>query len=468
MKKLKYILPALFFLLLQVHVSGAITLPSIFGNHMVLQQNQEVVIWGWADPSEKLTITASWDETKTYEVSALPNTKWMTKIKTPKAGGPYTITINGSNTIVIEDVLIGEVWLGSGQSNMEWSLSAQVEGAETARDSANYPEIRLFQVTKSSAFYPQDHVQGEWVVCTPETVWNFSAVMYFFGKELHNSLNVPLGLIHSSWGGTPVETWIDKKLIEYDKILFENSQLLGEDPAWCTFKTGESYNAMIHPIIPYALKGVLWYQGETNTRNSEYYARSLELLIESWRTAWDNDFSFYIAQIAPFSNYGNDNVNGAIVRDQQRLIVGKVSKTGLMVTSDIGNLEDIHPRNKIDVGKRLSLWALNKDYGFDKITYSGPLYKNYTWDKDHLIIHFDHASGGLVHKNDLDKEFEIVLDDGSVKPVSVTIKGENILIKKAALEMAKEVRFAFRNDSTPELYNQAGLPASCFRFNLKI
>ncbi len=446
-----------------------ISVPAIFGDHMVLQQQEEVTFWGWGKPHENVEISVSWDTSQVHQFTVNNQSRWEVDLITPAAGGPYNITIKGHNTIILDDVLIGEVWLGSGQSNMEWPPSAEVEQAEEEKAIANFPEIRFFTVSVATAHSPQQHLSGKWVKCTPEEMWNFSAVMYFFGKELHQNLNVPVGLIHSSWGGTPAEVWIDEDVLNNDRVLRENATLL-EEMSWSPKEPGIVYNAMLHPLIPFRIKGVLWYQGETNTGNAPHYARTLKLLIESWRSAWGYDFSFYYAQIAPYTDYGEDNVNGAIVRNQQRKVLDMVSNTGMIVTSDIGNLADIHPRNKIDVGRRLAAWAFTHDYGLQGFPVSGPLYQSYEVENDKVKVQFDYVYNGLKAEGGSLKEFEVLDGSGKWHEAIAKIEMNHIVVKSERVAQPLGVRFGYSNASDPNLFNQEGLPASCFEviFNRSI
>jgi len=438
-----------------------ITLPSIFSDHMVLQQESQVTIWGWAKPNEEIKITASWDPEKVYLIKVGNQSSWQVDISTPTAGGPYQLTLKGHNTIEIKDVLIGEVWLGSGQSNMEWTIQSGIIHGEEEQASANFPEIRFFTVNTITADSPQQLVEGHWVICTPETMYPFSAVMYFFGKDLYQKLNIPIGLIHSSWGGTPIEVWIPEPAIRGDRLLNENAGKLKPIP-WGPHEPGKTYNAMIHPLIPYKIRGALWYQGEGNTGNPHFYARALKTLIDSWRAGWGDDFSFYYVQIAPFAGYGTENVNGAIIRDQQRKALEITNKTGMAVISDVGDLQDIHPRNKIDVGKRLAAWALHEDYGFQDIPYSGPLYRSYEQKNDQLIIYFDHAEKGLESRNGEITQFEVLDENGNWIAVPARIQGSAVELNTRGINTIKGIRYAYHNDSIPHLFNKAGLPTSSF------
>src|SRR5690606_1310324 len=247
-----------------------ISLPSIFSDHMVLQQNKEVAIWGWGKPLEEVTVSASWDSQSTSTL-VTNKARWQVKLKTPKAGGPYTITIKGYNTVVLRDVLVSVVWLCAGQSNMEWTHTNGIDNAAEEIKRAHHPQIRLFNVSHRAAPHPQTDLGGEWVVCTPETMKNFSAIGYFFGKEIQSKMNIPVGLINSSWGGTPAEIWMGAEVVEKDSMLKSEHEKL-QEMQWAPKQPGYAFNAMIAPLIPYQIAGALWYQGETNTYSPDTYA----------------------------------------------------------------------------------------------------------------------------------------------------------------------------------------------------
>lgn len=458
---MKKVLVSLFLLVLNTPLHAEIILPAIFSDNMVLQQNADVTLWGWGKPGEKVKVICSWAETTEYSLTVNSQSAWSIIIRTPNAGGPHKLTVQGYNKIEINDVLIGEVWLGSGQSNMEWTPAMKIDNAEEEVAKANFPEIRFFNVGISASASPQQYLIGRWVKCTPETMNHFSALLYFFGRELHEKVKVPVGLINSSWGGTPVEIWMPDYSITGDRFLKENAALLKPVP-WGPHEPGRAFNTMIHPLIPFRIKGALWYQGEANTANPNYYARTLTTLISAWRSLWGYDFPFYYAQIAPWAGYGKDNVSGAIVRDQQRKVMEMTNQTGMVVLSDIGDLQDIHPRNKKDAAKRLAAWALYHDYGMKDIVFSGPIYKSYEIKKDKLILQFNYADGGLILKEGDLKEFEIRDSSGAWKQYIPKINGSVIEVDLKSVDAVKAVRFGYRNDSNPNLFNKAGLPASCF------
>jgi sialate O-acetylesterase len=465
MKPLKSIFTTLLIILcisISPLIRANVTIPAIFSDHMVLQQRTLVTLWGWGKPGETVSVTGSWDPDTTYTTRVPNHSVWSMEIRTPEAGGPYELVIRGYNTIGISDVLIGEVWLGSGQSNMEWTASSGIDNQQEEIAAADYPEIRFFQVNTTIATCPQQLVEGHWVVCTPETMAAFSAVLYFFGRDLHRELDVPVGLISSAWGGTPVEIWMPEAMIRGDRLLEMNAGFLKPVP-WGPVEPGVAYNAMIHPLIPYRIKGALWYQGEANVDFPQRYARALSTLIGSWRAAWGNTFPFYYVQIAPWAGYGNDNVKGAVLRDQQRLVMERTPQTGMVVVSDIGDLNNIHPRNKLDVGKRLAAWALHNDYGFSDLPYSGPLPQSAAFGSETVTIRFDHAEGGLVARDGVLKEFEVLDPEGNWISADARIAGNSVEVD-VPVPRPEGVRYGYRNDSQPTLFNAAGLPASCFEW----
>jgi sialate O-acetylesterase len=453
------IIPFIAAVLLTAGMNAHVTLPDLFSDHMVLQQETTVTVWGWAKPNEVVRIACSWDPDKEYRIEVESHGTWSIDIETPPVGGPYQLRIEGYNTIEIHDILIGEIWLGSGQSNMEWSAAMGIDHAKEEIAGADFPEIRFFTVHTITAGTPQQLVKGEWVRCTPGTMQHFSALMYFFGRELYRELNVPVGLINSSWGGTPIEIWMPESRIRGDRQLDRNAGLLKPVP-WGPIYLGVAFNAMIHPLVPFRTKGALWYQGEANVDYPDQYARALKALIDSWRASWGYDFPFYYAQIAPWAGYGDDNVNGAILRDQQRLALNLTENTGMVVLSDIGNLENIHPGNKQDAGKRLAGWVLHHDYGFSDRPFSGPLFRSCEMDKGRIILDFDYADG-LTAREGIPREFEVLDRSGSWVEAEALISGDQVDIDIPD-GGAEGVRYAFRNDAYPSLFNGAGLPASCF------
>ena len=456
MKKL-YFLVLIGFITLS-SVQAKISLPAIFADHMVLQQKSDAPIWGWGKPLEDIIVITGWDN-KRYETKADNHANWNIKVTTPQAGGPYSITILGSNTIILHDILIGEVWVCSGQSNMEWSPKAGIDNGTSEILKATNSSIRFFQISHQSADTKQLDCKGSWSVCTPETMIDFSAIGYFFGKSLQEKLDIPIGLINTSWGGTPAEAWTNPEIIQENEALRVGAEKLQEVP-WCPVKPGSAYNAMLAPIIPFEIAGAIWYQGEGNTANYESYETLFQYMISDWRQEWGKEFPFYYVQIAPFS-YGR-TFEGALIREAQLKSLA-TPNTGMVVVSDIGNIRDIHPKNKIDVGKRLANWALNKTYGLESIPYSGPIYNHMEIEKNKIRIFFDYADQGLMAKGENLTPFQIAGEDKNFVDAIATIDGNTIIVYAKEVQSPMAVRFAFSNTTEPNLFNKEGLPASSFR-----
>jgi len=438
-----------------------IWMPSVLSDNMVLQQESQVTIWGWTSAtSETITVFGSWNNEK-LTVDAYQGV-WSLKIATPSAGGPYTLTVEGHEKVVLTNVLIGEVWVASGQSNMEWTPTHGLLNADEEIKNANWPSIRFFQIDKQIAKHPQDETTGQWVECTPETMKDFSSVAYFFGRDLHTKLSIPVGLISSNWGGTPVEPWIPREAIDTNPKLKEAASKI-TPRAWWPNEAGLAYNAMIYPLANFEIAGCIWYQGESNRENSASYYESFPLLIKSWRKLWNKDISFYFAQIAPFKYGTPATIDAAIVRDAQLYTMLNVPKTGMAVTNDIGNLEDIHPIKKQEVGRRLALWALAKDYKVENLEYSGPIYKTMEVQKNKVILSFDHIGTGLLKKGKTLTDFTIAGTDKVFHTAEASIVGNTVVVKSKKVKDPIAVRFAFTDTAEPNLYNSEGLPASAFR-----
>jgi sialate O-acetylesterase len=437
--------------------NGNISLPEIFSDNMVLQQKSDVTIWGWAKTGEKVVLKADW---LTAEISTTVDNqgKWSLILKTPEAGGPYNIHLKGYNELTLKNILIGEVWLCSGQSNMEWSAASGILNADEEIKNANYPDIRFFSVYHATSLYPQDHFTGEWTACTSESMRNFSVIAYLYARKLHEVLGVPIGVINSSWGGTPAEAWMPENIIKKDDFLREAASRQQPVP-WGPVEPGRIYNSMISPLIPFRIAGVLWYQGEANTINAYAYKELLSALIHSWRTNWGYEFPFYYAQIAPYK-YGRP-YEGVEVREAQRKVL-IVPNTGMIVLSDIGDTTNIHPKNKQAAALRFANLALNRYYNKVKTEDCGPLYKDMRIDRNKAIISFDHAEGLYVNGNKLNC-FEIAGQDKIFYPATAKIKDNQVIVQSDKVKVPEAVRFAWSNTATPNLFNAANLPASCFK-----
>jgi sialate O-acetylesterase len=447
---------SLVFLSSAIFLQAAVRLPSIIGSHMVLQQNGEARLWGWCNPGEKITIKTSWD-TISYRLTGEATAKWSQKIKTPTAGGPYKIIINES--IVIDDVMIGEVWLCSGQSNMERSVAPKLANEESSNP--DIAKIRLFYVPKSTSEYPQENCEGSWKVCTPEELKHFSAVGYFFGKNIQKNLNVPVGLINASWGGTTAEVWAPKQLIENNPQLKAGSQKLAPSSFW-PVTPGSIYNAMIYPFTNFDISGVIWYQGENNVWTCSTYQELLTTLIGSWREVWKKEFPFYYVQIAPYSRYGK-NMSCALLREAQTNCL-KISKTGMVVISDlVDDVTNVHPLDKVNVGLRLANLALSDHYGKKGLIYKFPMCKSMKIEKDKIRIEFSNAENGLTSKTNSVTEFYISGEDQKFLPATARIDGSSVIVSNKAIKNPVAVRFGFTNTAIPNLFSKEGLPVNLFR-----
>lgn len=440
-----------------------VRLPKILGDHMVLQRDKPINLWGWADPGEAVQVTLG---TTTASAKAGENGKWAAQLAAQKASAnPLSLVVKGNNNeIALSDILIGEVWICSGQSNMEWSMSNTQHGKEEI-PKANHPNIRLFNVQGHiSKPEPQDDTAGEWKACTPASVPGFSGVGYHFGQNLHAELGVPIGLIGSNWGGTEIEPWTAKVGLEQVESLKADA------------KNGGIYNGMIHPLAPFTMRGIIWYQGESNCLKGEaqiYTDRTLAL-VKGWRTVFEqDDLPFYFVQIAPFpyeSRFKARNQNLTVESlpefwEAQRNCMQALPNCGMVVVSDItGNVNDIHPRNKLDVGHRLARWALAKDYGKKNLVHSGPLYKSMEIKGDKIVLKFDHVGGGL---KSLDGQalnhFTIAAADQPFVAAEATISGDTVVVSAAGIGAPVAVRFAWHETAVWNFGNADGLPAVPFR-----
>lgn len=504
-----------------------VSVNAIFSDHMVIQRATEIPVWGLADVGENVTVEGSWGEKATVVTGT--DGKWRVDLKTPKAGGPYKIIISGKNRIEINDVLSGEVWLCTGQSNMDFELSKFVNDArepqyqplvEYIRNevvTANDDNIRHIEVLQTtSLFKTQTNFEGHWISANPKQIGKISATGYFFAKELRKALDVPIGLVECSWGGTRVQPWISEKAYlgddnlkayyeatmselknDIEKANAENfkdtiyearyekwisrgmpgSKPNSKHPLHNSQNPTTLYNSMVNPIIPYKIRGAIWYQGESNAvyMPNEYEA-FFTTMINSWRDDWgQGDFPFYWAQLAACKRGNEEADKGwATVNDQLRKTL-KLPNTGMAVLYDIGEAKDIHPHNKMDAGKRLALWALEKDYGVKVNAVSGPLYKSFKVRGNKIGVTFSHVGNGLmvgskvllneaVAVDEPLKWFEIKGVDGVWKPAEAKIISKNrIAVWNTSVANPISVRYAW--SGTPDganLYNKEGLPAAVF------
>ncbi len=443
-----------------------VKLPSILGDNMVLQREQPLPVWGWDEPGTEVHVSLG-DAKATAKADA--DGKWMVKLPAMKAGGPHVLTVEGSSTATAKNILIGEVWLCSGQSNMEWAVAGS-DDAQAEIAAADHPQIRHIKIPhRPSAEAESDVPSDGWKVCSPATVSGFTAVGYFFARHLQGELNVPIGIIGSNWGGTRIEPWTPPVGFQQVPAL----KAIADDLEKFPLQNAEGkinhqsplalYNGMISPLVPYALRGAIWYQGESNNGEGMLYFEKMKALIAGWRSVWHNEaMPFYFVQLAPY-NYGGDPTRLAGIWEAQSAALS-IPHTGMAVTVDIGNVKDIHPRNKQDVGKRLALWALAKDYGREDLVYSGPLFKSMKAQDGKARVEFDHVGGGLVSRDGKPLNwFQVAGADNEFVDAQAEIDGNSVVVWAEKVEKPVAVRFGWNQLAEPNLSNKEGLPASPFR-----
>ncbi len=456
--------------LISVPLFAEIKLPAIFGNNMVLQQQTDVALWGIADVNATVEVITSWND-KIYGTKAADDGRFKLKITTPKAGGPYTVKITDGKALTLENVLIGEVWVCSGQSNMQMPMKGYnnqpVLGAMDAVLESNNPNLRLFNVGMSFSITPQEDFKGKWDISNPETTHGYSATAYFFGRMLQKTLNVPVGLITASWGGTTIQPWMNDEAcqeFEFYKTIKRDTPL----PKLPAPKIPTTlFNAMINPMVGYGIRGAIWYQGESNKWEPEAYQRLLPAMIKGWRAKWEQgDFPFYYAQVAP---HGKNDVlpNGGFLREALLKATTTVPNVGMASTMDIGEQNVIHPANKEAIGKRLAYLALYQTYDTKGINPASPTFKSMTFQQDTAVIDFDNAPYGLTSYGKELSLFEIAGNDKVFYPAKATIvrKGtENlIMVKSDSVPQPVAVRYAFKNFVVGDLFGTNGMPVSSFR-----
>lgn len=489
----------LFLLVLNVQISiqAQVKLPALVSDNMVLQQNAKVNLWGWASPNEKINIQLGWQNTP-VEIIANSDGNWKVVVATPQGSETaYSIEINATNKIVLNNILIGEVWVCSGQSNMffpvgkeEGTWKTGVKNYADEIQDANYPTIRLFTVLTNASPKPLDDVTGKWAACSPYTINSFSAVAYFFGRDLYQKLQTPIGLISSSWGGTKAEAWTSQAVLEgtpdflpileedakNEKLYQEkletyylnlkkeqlaNNSLKSElkKPKKEANKTSYVlYNAMLHPLINYTMKGVIWYQGESNSGKAKLYQTLFPAMVKNWRDDWKQGyFPFYYVQIAPHKGQTPE------IREAQLLSLKKITNSGMVVTTDIGDANNIHPTDKQTVGHRLALLALAKTYNEEKLVYSGPIYNHMKIKKGRVQLFFDYVDSGFKKSSEDLKEFETAGEDKIFYPAVAKINGKTIVVSSEKVKNPIAVRFAWKPIPEPNLFNAENLPASPFR-----
>jgi sialate O-acetylesterase len=445
---------------------AAVKLPAVFSDHMVLQREQPLPVWGWDEAGKSITVTLG--EAKAIATAGADG-KWQVMLPAQKAGGPLTLRVEGTSTVALKDVLVGDVWICSGQSNMEWSVAASANPQEEIA-AGDHPQIRHIKINHTPADKPQTEVpSGGWQVCSPQTVANFTAVGYYFGRHLQQTLNVPIGLIGSNWGGTRIEPWTAPCGFQQVPALKDIADKLDtfplkNDKGQINHQSALAlYNGMIHPLVPYAIRGAIWYQGESNNGEGMLYHEKMKALIAGWRCVWNKpNLPFYFVQLAPF-RYGGDPKRLAELWEAQTATLC-VPHTGMAATVDISNVADIHPKNKQDVGKRLALWALAQEHGQSNLVCSGPLYKGMKAEGNKIRLEFDHVGGGLVARDGKPlSRFEIAGEDKKFAEAQAAIDGNTVVVQADAVAQPVAVRFGWHQEAEPNLSNKEGLPASPFR-----
>lgn len=496
-----------------------ITLPAFFSDGLVLQQGKPVAIWGTAADEEAVTVNFA-GQTKSAQADL--DGKWrITLDPLPANATPAEMTIQGKNKLTLKNLLVGEVWICSGQSNMQWTVS-QSANADQEIAAATFPQIRMFTVERATSLEPATQVKGAWKEASPENAGQFSAVAYFFGRHLHQALKVPVGLINTSWGGTRIEAWTSLEILrerpcaaqllsdwdgiregwdakeenakfevakgewqaQVKAIKAENTKLPvaeqkplppaprpPEDPHKTPHHPAVLFNAMVAPLIPYTLQGAIWYQGESNQSRAFQYQELMPTMINDWRTRWNDEFSFYMVQLASYGNRLPVTTEPGVpdtwaeLQEAQYLTALTLPKTGLAVTNDIGEEKDIHPKNKQEVGRRLALWALAKDYGKTSTVPSGPLFKTSLIDNGQVRLQFDYVGGGLKTRDGGElKHFQITGEDQKWVWAQARIVGDEVIVSSPQVPAPVGVRYAWA--AWPEganLINAEGLPASPFR-----
>ena len=488
-------------------VQADVAVSNLFTDHMVVQQGKPVIIWGTAESGEAVTVAIAG---KAAQVTADADGKWTAKLPALKANsGPHTITIKASNLLAIEDVLVGEVWVCSGQSNMAWPV-ASANDPQLEALSARFPRMRIISVPQVGTQEAQDNFEGKWELVSPTTITQFSAVGYFFGRQIHQTLDVPVGLIDNAWGGSACEAWIpydvlkanghtellahwDKLAAEYDeeaiRAKYEKAVATYKQRAQAAREAGKPipayprqprsplagqhrpanlYQGVLNPIIGYPIQGAIWYQGEANATRAQQYQELFPLMIDTWRKAWgQGDFSFYWVSLANFKDQVTEpgDADWAELREAQTLTLNKLPNTGEAIITDLGEAHDIHPRNKQDVAKRLARWALAKNYGYEQLIHRSPIYKSHEIQNNKIIITFDHVGNGLdTHDVRQVLGFTIAGEDKQFHHAQATIQGrDKVIVWNTDVPSPVAVRYAWANNPICNLQNKSHLPATPFR-----
>jgi sialate O-acetylesterase len=442
-----------------------IVFPTIIGDNMVLQRQSIVPLWGTANKNTAITVQTSWDK-KIYKTKSAADGKWNVPVSTPSAGGPYTITFSDGQPSTLKNILIGEVWLCSGQSNMEMPVKGfknqpVLNSNEIAVNSEN-PNIRIFLLEKALSRTPLETAKGSWTESNAATSKEFSAIGFQFAQMLQEKLKVPVGIIGTYWGGTPIQAWMDKNSLgAFPEMKIpvpgDTAKLLPNVPT-------SLYNAMINPVVGYGLKGFLWYQGESNVSGYSIYEKLMKAMVAGWRKSWKNDSaSFYYVQIAPYTYGADTGRKSAYLRESQLNAASSIPDAGMAVAMDVGTQRGIHPPDKTTVSKRLLYLALAKTYHKPGIAFSGPVYKSMKTDGNKINIYFNYAENGITTFGKELSNFEISGADKVFYPATAKITNTGVTVQSDKVQEPVAVRYGFKDWVVGELYNDEGLPASSFR-----
>ncbi len=472
---------------------------ALFSHGAVLQQGKALPIWGWADPGSTITVSF---RGRTLSATTSPAGKWSVSLPSQKPGGPDELVLgDGSQTLTLTNILVGEVWVCSGQSNMEWPMTRS-ESPQVAIETSAHDRIRLFTVPKLKAAEPIDEVRAQWELCGPESVARFSAVAYYFGRDLQAARGVPVGLVHTSWGGSPAEVWIREEVMAanpefkrdildpyperkraFDKALAdwerETAELRAQGKEqtrgrpWADWRPAELFNGMIHPLLPYPIAGAIWYQGESNAGRADQYARLFPTLIQNWRAEWNQgDFPFLAVQLAPWDKNRKRSLSEitaqpgesdwAELRESQWIATRVLPKVGMAVITDVGDKDDIHPVKKEPVGARLALLARCVAYR-ERIPCSGPMFKSMSVSRGRATISFDHTHGGLIARGGPLSGFQICGTNREWVWADAEIRGRRVVVSNPSVPEPIAVRYGWADFPVVNLFNKAGLPASPFR-----
>lgn len=455
------------------NAKAEVKMPAFFGDNMVIQQNADAKMWGTAKPSSTVTVTPGWTTLK-YSTKAGKDGKWKVTIPTPAAGGPYDVTVSDGTPVTLSNVMLGEVWLCSGQSNMEMPMKGfknqPVEGANMAILKSRNPDIRLFTVKRNSSTVPVDDVTGSWKEASPESVREFSATAYFFGRQIEELLHVPVGLIVVAWGGSACEAWMNDEMLQAFPEAAANIPEAGGTIPSKNRTPSVLFKGMLNPLIGLAMQGVIWYQGEDNWNRAHTYTDMFSTMIKGWRDLWGHgEFPFYYCQIAPYdyaiiTEKGKEIINSAYLREAQAKVEHIVPNTGMAVLMDAGWPEGIHPPKKQVAGERLALLALNKTYNVEGIGAESPVYKSMEVKGDTVIVSFDRAPEWIAGKQSFEsKQFQLAGEDKVFHPAKAWISRSKVMVKSDDVPHPVAVRYAFENASEGDLFSTDGLPVSSFR-----